>query len=113
VSRTDCRKTPYFRQFYGCVKIISRKNRKIQDNMASIALLATQLGNRNAASDAGSAALLAEAAGKAAAYNVRINLPNIKDSAFAKPIKERMKNALALLEQKCRETECLMNDILA
>lgn len=39
-------------------------------------------GNKNSLSDAGAAAALAEAAAEAAYYNVRINLPNIKDAAF-------------------------------
>jgi glutamate formiminotransferase/formiminotetrahydrofolate cyclodeaminase len=79
--------------------------------MAGIALLAAQLGNRNAASDAGSAALLAEAAGKAAAYNVRINLPGIKDGAFVEAVRGRMNAALASLEEKCGETASLMDEI--
>ncbi|MDR1472376.1 MAG: cyclodeaminase/cyclohydrolase family protein [Synergistaceae bacterium] len=80
--------------------------------MAGLALLAARLGNRNAASDAGSAALLAEAAGKAAAYNVRINLPGIRDEAFAESARSRMRGALSSLEKKCRETERLMDHIL-
>jgi glutamate formiminotransferase / formiminotetrahydrofolate cyclodeaminase len=39
-------------------------------------------GNRNSVSDAGVAGLAARAAGEGAYYNVRINLPNIKDEAF-------------------------------
>jgi glutamate formiminotransferase / formiminotetrahydrofolate cyclodeaminase len=39
-------------------------------------------GNRNSVSDAGVAGLTARAAGEGAYYNVRINLPSIKDEAF-------------------------------
>ena len=39
-------------------------------------------GNRNSVSDAGVAGLSARAAGEGAYYNVRINLPNIKDEDF-------------------------------
>jgi formiminotetrahydrofolate cyclodeaminase len=43
--------------------------------MSELAYLAARDGNPNTISDAGSAALISEAAGKAAAYNVKINLP--------------------------------------
>jgi glutamate formiminotransferase/formiminotetrahydrofolate cyclodeaminase len=39
-------------------------------------------GNRNSVSDAGVAGLTAQAAGEGAYYNVRINLPGIKDEKF-------------------------------
>ncbi|MDR1916041.1 MAG: cyclodeaminase/cyclohydrolase family protein [Synergistaceae bacterium] len=80
--------------------------------MAATALMAAKLGNKNAASDAGSAALLADAAGKAAAYNVRINLPGIKDEAFSASIRERMKVALDSLENSCSNTKRVMDEIL-
>lgn len=54
----------------------------------AVALLArvpelSEKGNPNAASDAGSAALLLEAAARAALLNVRINLPGLPDAAAA------------------------------
>ncbi|TLZ59723.1 MAG: cyclodeaminase/cyclohydrolase family protein [Methanobacteriota archaeon] len=47
----------------------------------SAALVAAQKGNRNAITDAGTAALVAEAGLRAAALNVRINLAALKDNA--------------------------------
>lgn len=41
-------------------------------------------------SDVGSGALMAHAGLKAAAYNVRINLPNISDDAFRAEIRDRL-----------------------
>ena len=41
-------------------------------------------GNKNSVSDAGVAGLAAQAAADGASYNIRINLPGIKDSAFKK-----------------------------
>ena len=81
-------------------------------DVASFALKTAELGNPNAASDAGSAALMAEAAGKAAAYNVRINLPSLKDEAFAAEIRGKLCSALDALEMSCRKTEEKMNEML-
>ena len=47
-------------------------------------------GNKNAASDAGAAALLAEAGMRAAALNVEINLILIKDNGHEKDLRERL-----------------------
>jgi glutamate formiminotransferase/formiminotetrahydrofolate cyclodeaminase len=80
--------------------------------LAELAAEAAKLGNPNAASDAGSAALLAEAAGGAAAYNVRINLPGISDEAFAAQARDRMSEALGVIGKFSRETERTMDEIL-
>jgi glutamate formiminotransferase/formiminotetrahydrofolate cyclodeaminase len=80
--------------------------------MAALALKAVRFGNPNTASDAGSAALLAAAAGRAAAYNVRINLSGIKDLDFTAQAKKRMSNALVSIEKLSRDTEKKMNEIL-
>jgi formiminotetrahydrofolate cyclodeaminase len=47
-------------------------------------------GNENSISDAGVAALMADAGIKAAIMNVEINLPSIKDDTFVKEIKEKI-----------------------
>ena len=81
-------------------------------DVASFALKAAELGNPNAVSDAGSSALMAEAAGKAAAYNVRINLPSLKDDVFAAEVRRRLHTTLEALEKSCRATEEKMNEML-
>jgi glutamate formiminotransferase/formiminotetrahydrofolate cyclodeaminase len=77
-----------------------------------LAVQAAEYGNPNTATDAGSAAVFAEAAGKAAAYNVRINLPGIKDEAFTSRARERMSRALAEIEKNCKLSEAAMDRIL-
>ena len=77
-----------------------------------IALEAAKFGNPNTASDAGSAALLADAAGRAASYNVRINLPGIKDEAFAALCKERMASALDTISRNSLLSSDHMDEVL-
>lgn len=80
--------------------------------MALLAAKVVKLGNRNAVSDGGSAALFAEASGKAAAYNVRINLPGIADASFAAGCRARMAEALGALSTAAKEIELEMDKIL-
>lgn len=80
--------------------------------LANLAVKAIRFGNSNAVSDGGSAALLAEAAGKAAAYNVRINLSGITDESFDAAVRTRMADALGALLGTCEEAEMMMDKVL-
>jgi glutamate formiminotransferase/formiminotetrahydrofolate cyclodeaminase len=56
--------------------------------VASLAEIAASKGNVNAVSDAGVAALLAEAACRGAAYNVRINVASLSDAEAGRALSE-------------------------
>ena len=73
--------------------------------LADIACAAAESGNPNAISDAGVSGLLAFAASRAAAYNVRINLPGIKDRAFADDCIERVERACKEVAEKSKKIE--------
>ena len=72
--------------------------------VCELAYLAAKDGNTNTISDAGSAALISEAAGRAAAYNVKINLPGVTDESFAADFKARMEDALKQLKANAEKT---------
>jgi glutamate formiminotransferase/formiminotetrahydrofolate cyclodeaminase len=79
---------------------------------ARLAAAAAKAGNPIVASDAGCAAVLAEAAGRCAAYNVRINLPRIRDQEFAFEARGVMKKALESIAKYTAEAVARMNEIL-
>jgi glutamate formiminotransferase/formiminotetrahydrofolate cyclodeaminase len=54
--------------------------------LLELALLVAQKGNKNSLSDAGVAGLIGEAAAAGAFYNVKINLPGIRDDVFKKEV---------------------------
>jgi glutamate formiminotransferase/formiminotetrahydrofolate cyclodeaminase len=65
--------------------------------VAELALLVAEKGNSNAITDAGVAALLAEAACKGAAYNVRVNVQALDDKSkgdgFGREVERLVKRA--------------------
>src|SRR3989475_1206605 len=71
-----------------------------------IALVAAQKGNRNAITDAGVAAIVAEAGLRGAGLNVRINLAALKDHALRGEIERR-------LEAILKESDLVGHDVLA
>jgi len=69
------------------------------ERVAALAALVATKGNTNAVSDAGVAALLADAACRGAAYNVRINVAALDDRAPGAPMSEE---AVRLVEATAR-----------
>ncbi len=65
--------------------------------VARLASRAATTGNSNAVSDAGVAALLAEAGGRGAAYNVRINIASLSDRSAGAPLLEALGELMAEL----------------
>ncbi len=59
-----------------------------------LAMIVAERGNENAASDAGVASLMAQAAVEGAGLNVKINLPGIQDLAFVETMKTDVKNLI-------------------
>lgn len=73
--------------------------------LAGLAKEAAEFGNPNVLSDAGVAALLALAAAKSAAFNVRVNLPNIKNTSLVDEYRVRMTRGLETTKELAEETE--------
>lgn len=68
-------------------------------DLLKLAKKAAQKGNRNSISDAGVSGLAARAAAEGAYYNVRINLPGLRDEAFRNSVQRK---AAALRRKACR-----------
>ncbi|MCL4394814.1 MAG: cyclodeaminase/cyclohydrolase family protein [Chloroflexi bacterium] len=70
----------------------------------SLARVAVEKGNKNAASDAGVGALMAEAGLRGAAFNVSINLAAIKDAEYVADRQARVARLIQAADQSHRET---------
>ncbi|MBM3127693.1 MAG: cyclodeaminase/cyclohydrolase family protein [Chloroflexi bacterium] len=69
----------------------------------ALARVVAEKGNKNAASDGGVGALMAEAGARGAAFNVSINLGSIADETFAHDRRARVAALLAQAERAKRE----------
>lgn len=69
-------------------------------------------GNKNSISDAGVAALTAEAGAEGAYYNVRINLPNIEDKKFQTDVKRKATHLLKKAHKLGQEVKNIIDRAL-
>jgi formiminotetrahydrofolate cyclodeaminase len=72
--------------------------------VAELALAVAERGNTNAASDAGVAALLAEAGCVGASYNVRINVNSLSDKTRGAPLAAESTQLVARTRELARKT---------
>ena len=77
-----------------------------------LAKLAAEKGNRNAITDAGVAALLAGAAMRGAALNVRVNLAALKDEDARADLEERMASLQGEGEAVARDVATIVESAL-
>jgi formiminotetrahydrofolate cyclodeaminase len=73
--------------------------------MAACAALAVQQGNPACLTDAGSAAALILAGATAAAYNVRVNLPDVSDPQARGQMRAQTAEALAVVRETVAAVE--------
>ncbi len=78
---------------------------------AELALTAAKYGNPNAISDAGAAALFAQAAAKSAAYNVYMNLPHINDAELAGLSQVKMLEGIEKVNRTAEEVSSVLQKI--
>jgi glutamate formiminotransferase/formiminotetrahydrofolate cyclodeaminase len=70
---------------------------------AELAVIVAAKGNTNAASDAGVAALLAEAGCRGAVLNVRINVASLEDKSLGQGLLEEAKQLVGQTSERARE----------
>jgi formiminotetrahydrofolate cyclodeaminase len=80
--------------------------------VAQLALAVAERGNTNASSDAGVAALLAEAGCVGASYNVRINVTSLGDSSRGTALAAEAKALVARTRELARQTTELVERAL-
>lgn len=81
----------------GTIDVPMKTLRACRD-VTALAEMACAKGNPNAISDAGTAAILAQAAARSAAYNIKINLMGLTDEASAADVRNEMGALLAEVE---------------
>jgi glutamate formiminotransferase/formiminotetrahydrofolate cyclodeaminase len=72
--------------------------------VTALSVIVATKGNTNAVSDAGVAALLAEAACKGAVYNVRINVASLDDKSAGAPLIEEARRLVETASRNAAET---------
>jgi len=80
--------------------------------LIGLAYQAASRGNKNSVSDAGVAGLAARTSGLGAYYNIRINLPNIKDEGFKKKTLKKAEKLRNKLGKEAQRLEKLMERVL-
>jgi glutamate formiminotransferase/formiminotetrahydrofolate cyclodeaminase len=81
--------------------------------LLGLATLVARKGNKNSVSDAGVAGLIAEAAAAGALYNVKINLPAIRDGAFKEEVLRKGDEFMTEVGRLGQETRGLVERELA
>ncbi len=105
-QETDAQKTARTRSIQDALKHASDVPLRVAELCAEVLTLTrgvVEKGNKNAASDAGVGALMAEAGLRGAAFNVSINLGAIKDAAFVDDRRARVAKLMAAADQSQRE----------
>ncbi len=77
-----------------------------------VSLDAAQIGNKDVMSDAGVGALMGLAGVQGAIYNVRINLPNIKDEAFIREMNQNLDSMLHEAEKTTKKVQEVVENTL-
>ena len=105
-KETDAQKSARTRAIQDALKRASDVPLRVAELCAEVLALTrvvVEKGNKNAASDAGVGAVMAEAGVRGAAFNVSINLGSIKDAAYVSDRRARVAQLMAIADQSQRE----------
>jgi formiminotetrahydrofolate cyclodeaminase len=82
------------------------------DKLIRVAKEAVKQGNPNTFTDAGAAVQLARTAAAVAAYNVRVNLPDVRDEMFVAECQKEVEETLQRINRLFEEVDGYVNDQL-
>jgi formiminotetrahydrofolate cyclodeaminase len=86
---------------------------RVAADVADLAAIVAEKGNSNAITDAGVAALLAEAACKGASYNVRVNVSALEDKAKGEPLAREAKELVGRATAAAAKTTAIVERALS
>ena len=111
-EQEQARRKDYMREALKRSTLVPLQTLELAKELVANSLVVAEKGNPNAITDAGVSALLADAAARGAAMNVKINLASIEDESFVQDGLHRVEAELGELEAAVEKVLAVVNSKL-